>query len=204
LDGRFVQNNAIQTGSVTLQLTGVTVGGTTNFTVTGTNFSGGLQNVELTAGQTSIAIPIEYNGATPDGNITVTIASPHGTNTCAVVVPVVSAMDVQYAFDCLGSRVKGNFIANGIAGQTGSISIPVSVIGSSSTTFTVTGTGFTGTFTGTLDGNTTSVLIPITYNGSGTEGSRVLTITSPNGAGNCTATAIVKAACKAEGGRIGR
>ncbi|MEN9609253.1 MAG: hypothetical protein RLZZ628_67 [Bacteroidota bacterium] len=204
LDGRFVQNNAIQTGSVTLQLTGVTVGGTTNFVISGTNFSGGLQNVELKAGQTSIAIPIEYNGAAPDGNYNVSITSPHGTNTCSVVVPVVSAMDIQYAFDCLGSRVKGNFIANGIAGQTGTISIPVSIIGSSSTTFTVTGAGFTGTFTGTLDGNTTSVVIPITYNGTGTEGSRVLTITSPNGAGNCTATAIVKAACKAEGGRIGR
>jgi hypothetical protein len=113
-------------------------------------------------------------------------------------------MDIQYAFDCLGSRVKGLFIANGIAGQMGSISIPVSVIGSSSTTFTVTGAGFTGTFTGTVDENTTSILIPLTYNGTGTEGSRILTITSPNGGGTCRGTAIVKAACKAEGGRIGR
>jgi hypothetical protein len=204
LDGRFIQNDAIQTGSVTLQLTGVTTGGTTNFTVTGTNFSGGLQNVELTAGQTSIAIPIEFNGAAPDGNITVTIASPHGSNTCAVIVPVISSMSISYGFDCLGSRLKGNFIANGLAGQTGSIRVPVSVIGTGSTTFTVTGAGFTGTLTATVDGTTTSLLIPITYDGTGTEGSRVLTIVSPNGAGTCSATAIIKAACKAEGGRIGR
>jgi hypothetical protein len=203
LDGRFVQNSAIQTGSVTLQLTGVTVNSTTHFTVSGINFAGGLQNVALAAGQTSIVIPIQYNGAAPDGNYIVVVSSPHGSNNCTIVVPVVSSMDIQYAFECLGSRVKGNFMANGIAGQTGSISIPVTVIGSNSTTFTVTGIGFTGSFTGILDEHTTTVVIPITYNGTGIEGSRILTITSPNGAGTCTGTAIVKVACKATGGRIG-
>jgi hypothetical protein len=203
LDGRFVQNSAIQTGSVTLQLTGVTVNSTTHFTVSGINFAGGLQNVALAAGQTSIVIPIQYNGAAPDGNYNVVVSSPHGSNNCTIVVPVVSSMDIQYAFECLGSRVKGNFMANGIAGQTGSISIPVTVIGSNSTTFTVTGIGFTGSFTGILDEHTTTVVIPITYNGTGIEGSRILTITSPNGAGTCTGTAIVKVACKATGGRIG-
>jgi hypothetical protein len=88
LSGTFVANQTTQSGSITVNISGITATSTTDFTVTGTNFSGGLINAELTAGQTSISIPIDYNGATPAGNYNITIGSPHGSNTCTIVVPV--------------------------------------------------------------------------------------------------------------------
>jgi hypothetical protein len=88
LSGTFVANQTTQSGSITVNISGITATSTTDFTVTGTNFSGGLINAELIAGQTSISIPIDYNGATPAGNYNITIGSPHGSNTCTIAIPV--------------------------------------------------------------------------------------------------------------------
>jgi hypothetical protein len=88
VNGTFIANQTTQSGSITVNLSGVTATSTTSFTVSGTNFSGGLINTELFAGQTSISIPIDYNGATPAGNYNITIGSPHGSNTCTIVIPV--------------------------------------------------------------------------------------------------------------------
>jgi hypothetical protein len=110
----------------------------------------------------------------------------------------------QYAYNCNGSTVQGNFIANGAAGQTGSIRLAINVLNTGTADFTVSGTGFTGSLTTTLAANTAYVLIPITYNGSGSDGSRVLTITSANGVGACSANLNIGVVCKAAGGRIGQ
>jgi hypothetical protein len=118
----------------------------------------------------------------------------------AVVVPA----SFQYAYNCNGSTVQGNFIANGAAGQNGSIRLAINVLNAGAADFTVTGAGFTGSLTTTLAANTTDVLIPITYNGLGSDGSRVLTITSANGVGACSANLNIGAVCKAAGGRIGQ
>ncbi len=87
VNGSFIGDNSLQSGSVTIPLTGV-VAGTTNFTVTGTGFSGGLTNVVLTAGQTSITIPVEYNGEGPVGVYPITINSPNATASCMTNVTV--------------------------------------------------------------------------------------------------------------------
>ena len=109
-----------------------------------------------------------------------------------------------YAYNCLGSQVLGSFSANGIAGQTGSITIALDGSFTGATSFTLTGTGFTGSLSTTIVAGQATVTIPITYDGSGTEGSRALTVTSPQGTGTCGTMAIIQAACKAEGGRIGQ
>jgi uncharacterized repeat protein (TIGR01451 family) len=118
----------------------------------------------------------------------------------SVVVPA----SFQYAYNCNGSTVQATFIANGAAGQTGSIQLGINVLNTGTSDFTVIGTGFTGSLTTTLNANTNFVMIPITYNGSGSDGSRLLTISSPNGLGTCTANLNISAACKAIGGRIGQ
>jgi hypothetical protein len=66
-----------------------------------------------------------------------------------------------------------------------------------SATFTVTGTGFTGTLSTTLTAGQASVTIPITYDGTGAAGSRTLTITSTEGSGTCTKAVTVAAASSA-------
>ncbi len=109
----------------------------------------------------------------------------------------------SYSYGCLGSQVLGNFVANGAAGQTGTMKIALDGAYVGAATFTVTGTGFTGTLSTTIASGQSSVTIPITYDGTGTEGSRTLTVTAPEGSGTCAAPVIIQAACKAEGGRIG-
>jgi hypothetical protein len=88
LNDPFVANHTTQSGSITINISGITAASTTDFTISGTNFSGGLTNAELTAGQTSISIPIDYNGATPSGTYNITIGSPHSSNTCTIAVSV--------------------------------------------------------------------------------------------------------------------
>jgi hypothetical protein len=88
LNGTFVANQATQSGSITVNISGIAAESTTDFTVTGTNFNGGLIHAILSAGQTSISIPIDYNGAIPAGNYNITIGSPHSSNTCNISIPV--------------------------------------------------------------------------------------------------------------------
>ena len=88
LNTNFIANGATQSGSVQVNIATISADATTNFTVSATNFGGGLTNAVLGAGQTSIAVPIEYNGAKPHGTFAVTLASPHASNNCLINVPV--------------------------------------------------------------------------------------------------------------------
>jgi hypothetical protein len=83
------------------------------------------------------------------------------------------------------------------------VTIPINVTAVGSATITVTGTNISGTLTTALVSGQSSVTIPITYTGAGTEGSRVLTISSTSGTGTCSVSVPIQAACKADGGRIG-
>ncbi|MFM2268712.1 MAG: hypothetical protein RL757_2153 [Bacteroidota bacterium] len=109
-----------------------------------------------------------------------------------------------YDFNCNGSVVTGTFVANAATGQTGTLTIPITVSSTGSVTLTVTGAGFSGTRTLNLTTTTASVTIPITYDGSGAEGTRALTVNSTAATGTCGANAIIQAACKSDAGRIGR
>jgi hypothetical protein len=185
INGTFEANSSLQSGSVTIALTGV-VAGTTDFTVTGAGFSGGLTNTVLAAGQTSITIPVIYDGRGPVGAYAITITSPHGTASCPVTIPVIGT-PATFTFDCASATVAGTLAASGTAGQTATLTLNLTNATTAGTaTFTVTGTGFTGTLTTTLTAGQTSVDIPITYDGTGIARTETLTVTSPEGTGTCT------------------
>lgn len=191
-----------QTGTLIVPITGATAGSAT-FTVSGTGFTGTLATT-LTAGQTSVTIPITYDGSGAAGSRTLTITSSGGGGTCTKAVTVATPPTTfTYPFNCTGSTVNGVFIANAVAGQTGTVTIPINITSAGSATFTVTGTNISGSLTTTLVAGQSSVTIPIIYTGAGTEGSRVLTISSTSGTGTCSVSVPIQAACKADGGRIG-
>jgi hypothetical protein len=91
-----------------------------------------------------------------------------------------------FTFNCGTATTTGTFTANGTAGQTGTLVVPMTGATAGTVTLNVAGTGFTGTLTTTLTAGQTSVTIPITYDGTGVSGSRTLTITSTAGVGTCS------------------
>jgi hypothetical protein len=184
VNGTFYANSSLQSGSITIPLTGA-VAGTTNFTITGTGFSGGLTNTILTAGQTSITIPIVYDGRGPGGIYNIDINSPNATASCSAPITVLDVPAV-YTFDCATASATGVFIANGTAGQTGNLTLPIIGQVGGTTTVTVSGTGFTGTFTGLITIAQSSIVVPITFDGMGMARSQTLTVTSPQAIGTCT------------------
>ena len=86
--GTFTANaTAGQTGTLTVPMTGATAG-TVTLNVTGTGFTGTLTTT-LTAGQTSVVIPITYDGTGVNGSRTLTVTSSAGVGTCSKAVTVV-------------------------------------------------------------------------------------------------------------------
>lgn len=91
--------------------------------------------------------------------------------------------------DCANATRVGLFTPNGTGGQTGQLILPVTVTQGGSVSLTVTGTGFSSTpnpFVATVTPGTQYLYVPIVYDGSGTNGIRTLTITSPQLAGTCS------------------
>ncbi|MCU0467176.1 MAG: hypothetical protein MUF58_01125 [Arcicella sp.] len=99
----------------------------------------------------------------------------------------------SFVFNCSSPTFSGSFIANGTGGQSGSVTIGLINATAGAATFNVTGTGFTGTLSTTLTANQATVTIPITYDGAGTAGARILTVTSPQGSSSCTPSVTVTA-----------
>ena len=88
ITGAFYLSGVTQTGFITIKIGSVT-SGTTSIVVTTTNgFSGGIATTTLSANQTSIQIPISFNGLTPVGTYNLTVSSPNATNNCSVQVTV--------------------------------------------------------------------------------------------------------------------
>jgi hypothetical protein len=86
--GTFTANGtAGQTGTLVVPMTGATAG-TVTLNVTGTGFTGTLTTT-LTAGQTSVTIPITYDGTGISGSRTLTVTSTAGVGTCTKAVTVV-------------------------------------------------------------------------------------------------------------------
>jgi hypothetical protein len=119
-----------------------------------------------------------------------------GITTPASTYPKINATgDVDYRnniqpasflMNCSAATISGTFVANGIAGQTGALTVPLLSTTAGNTTFTVTGTGFTGSLTTVLTAGQLSVVIPITYNGTGVAGTRPLATTSPESTSACS------------------
>jgi large repetitive protein len=171
-----------------------------------------IDNLSIPTGTSVLTVQVEMNGASLGTYKNVATVVPTSTsgfreieiNSNEISWIITQAAAFDYAYGCIGSTVQGSFAANGVTGQTGTVKIPINVTNAGTTNFTVTGTGFSSSLATTITANTAFVIIPITYNGSGTEGSRTLTITSANGTGSCSVQVLVEAACKAEGGRIGQ
>lgn len=96
-----------------------------------------------------------------------------------------------FTFNCGTSSTTGTFLANGTAGQTGTLILPITGTIAGAVTLNVAGTGFTGTLTTVLTAGQTSVTIPITYDGTGSVGNKTLTVTSTQGTGTCTKSVLV-------------
>ena len=107
--GTFYANNiGGQTGTVVVPITGATAG-TATFNVSGTGFTGTLATT-LTAGQTSVTIPITYDGSGAVGSRTLTVTSSGGSGTCTKAVTVATPPTTfTYPYNCSGSTVNGVF-----------------------------------------------------------------------------------------------
>jgi Bacterial Ig domain len=180
-----------QTGTLTVPLSNVTAG-TATFAVSGNGFTGSLSTT-LTVGQASVAIPITYNGSGTAGNHLVSVASSQGTGSCSLNIGV-NAPNATFTFSCGTGVVSGSFVANAVTNQNGFVTVPLTSATKGSATFAVAGTGFTGSLVTTLVAGQASVVIPITYDGSGVAGTRALAVTSAQGSGACSINAAVTAA----------
>jgi hypothetical protein len=189
--GTFTANGSGgQTGSVTIPLSNTTAGNA-NFSVSSGGFSGSLTTT-LTAGQPSVSIPLMYNGSGASGNHIVTIGSAQGTGSCGLNINV-QAPSAGFTFNCGTASVIGDFVANNVGNQGGFITVPISSATAGAVTFTATGTGFTGTLTTNHIANQSQVSIPVIYNGTGSAGTRPLSISATSGTGTCSVNATVDA-----------
>ena len=88
VNNAFFATGVTQSGSITIPITGV-ITGTTNIIVTNANgFTGGLTNTTIGSTQTSVQIPISFNGLSATGTYTLVISSPSSTNSCNITVTV--------------------------------------------------------------------------------------------------------------------
>ncbi|MFM2268711.1 MAG: hypothetical protein RL757_2152 [Bacteroidota bacterium] len=190
--GTFTANaTGGQTGVLNVPISGVSAG-IANLSVSGAGFSGSVSTI-IAVGQTSIAVPITYDGSGAAGAHSVTVTSTQGSGSCSkniTVLPVYATCQ----FVCTGATAAtGTFTANATGGQSGSLVIPITSVTAGLANFTASGGGFSGVFTGSLTSGQTSVTIPLTFDGSGSAGSRTLSITSPQETGSCAARAAVAA-----------
>ncbi len=190
--GTFTANaTGGQTGVLNVPISGVSAG-IANLSVFGAGFSGAVSTV-IAAGQTSIAVPITYDGSGAAGAHNVTVTSTQGSGSCSenlTVLPVYATCQ----FVCSGSTAAtGTFIANAAGGQVGNLVVPITSVTPGLANFTASGGGFSGVFSGSLTTGQTTVTIPLTYDGSGAAGSRTMSVTSPQETGSCAARATVNA-----------
>jgi hypothetical protein len=104
--GSFTANGtAGQNGSLTIPITSATAGSAT-LNVSGTGFTGSV-TTNIAAGQTSVAIPITYNGTGAAGSRTLTITSSQGMGTCTTPVTVDPQL-ATFNFNCATASATGN------------------------------------------------------------------------------------------------
>ena len=115
--------------------------------------------------------------------------SPVATSSFTVVAPAPA-----FNFNCANATSSGAFLANGTAGQTGTLNLPVTVTAPGAVTLLVSGTGFLSSpvpYATTLTVGQTSISVPITYDGTGTAGTRTLTVSSASATGTCSPMVVV-------------
>ena len=88
ITGAFYLSGVTQTGFITLKIGSITSGSTSIVVTTASGFSGGIASTTLSTNQTSIQIPISFNGLNPVGTYNLTVSSPNATNNCSVQITV--------------------------------------------------------------------------------------------------------------------
>ena len=96
-----------------------------------------------------------------------------------------------FTFNCGAASASGTFIANGVGGQAGTLTVPITGATDGVATVTVSGNGFSGTAAVNLAAGQTSFSVPLTFNGSGTAGNKTITVTCAQATGTCTPTIVV-------------
>ncbi|MER0438265.1 hypothetical protein [Emticicia sp. W12TSBA100-4] len=192
--GYLVANNVPgQGGTVTIPVT-ASKSGPVTLNLSGDGFVGNSNpyTTNVTAGQTtSITIPFLYDGTGQASFRTLTVSSSNNTNgtICSPVVRVWSTY-ATYTMQCGASTITATpTFSLGTVGQTGTVTLPISVTTTGSASFYVTGTGFSANpnqFITELKAGQTSVDIPITFDGSGAAGSRTLVISQSPGGSSCS------------------
>lgn len=153
--GTFTANGTGgQTGTMTVPITGATAGSAI-FSISGTGFTGSLGTI-LTAGQTSVVIPITYNGMGLGGSTILTVTSSQGTGTCSKAVtvtgcPTASITTTESSCTVNDGRVLSGASATltassgtGYLWNTGETTPSIIVTPSLSTTYNVTITNASG------------------------------------------------------------
>jgi hypothetical protein len=149
----------------------------------------------------------EWTGLTPNTNYVLCIVTTMPAVTPGVVCNYrQSCLDIYhwvtppatFAFNCSTAAISSALSANGVTGQTSNLTVPITGATAGTATFNVTSvaSGITGTLTTTLTAGQTSVVIPVTYTGSGTPGSRTINVTSSQATGTCS-TVITVGGCNA-------
>jgi hypothetical protein len=150
----------------------------------------------LNAGNSSTFNP-EWTGLTPNTDYILCISTTMPAPSPGVVCNYrQSCLDVYhwttpaatFAFNCGTASLSGTFTANGITGQTGNLTVPITSATAGNATFNVTSvvSGITGTLSTLLATGQTSVVIPVTFNGSGVPGNRTISVTSAQTSSTCS------------------
>jgi hypothetical protein len=158
-------------------------------TFLGANLDGGTRNFQYYSVQPSTTYRFCRNLAFPGGSPCSTPSSGETdieVETQGWLIANATPPPATFTFNCTNATAVGPFIANGTAGQTGTITINMTGATAGSATFTVSGGGFSGSYAANLTAGQTSLTIPVTFDGSGTNGTRTVSINSAQGSGSCS------------------
>ncbi len=128
-----------------------------------------------------------WTGLSPNTNYVIIVKTTVGSSCIDLLNTYAGYYGVlpKFTFNCGSASTTGSFVADG-APHTGTLVVPITGTTAGPATFNVTGAGFTGTLTTTLTAGQLFVTIPISFDGSGSLGTRTLTVTSLQGAGSCS------------------
>lgn len=161
VNNAFYASGVVQTGTITIPITGVSAG-TSRIVVTNTNgFSGGLTNTTISATQTSIQVPITFTGLSTVGTYTVVISSPDATNSCNVSVTVANCSAYAPTIStnrplllCIGDSVTMTAsLGTRYQWSTGETTASITKKAAGDYTVTVTAAGCTGSTSNTITTN---------------------------------------------------
>ncbi len=148
----------------------------------------------------------EYEGLTPNTDYILVIQTTVASNAIALINSSVRyyggfvTTPVMAFGNCTSTTTTGTF--KEAIPSTGTLTVPITVTVPGSTTFTVSGTNFTGTLTTNTTLGQTSVTIPIAYDGGGLPGTRNLTISSNRATGTCSIPVTVSGGADFDGDGI--